>query len=164
MDSIVDVGSSRDRVDLSHRDLQAREKGGTDLTTKRFIGWTVLLLTITALLAAGCRVQMGGPQTPTGEAGEPFSARRESEDGAIVAWSGYTAGYEPGAQAQFDITIKNETDQTWRGRYCLQLLDRQLPKVIATLEQREFTLEPGVGFPDTITVRFPREPSPLDVN
>jgi hypothetical protein len=116
------------------------------------VGWRVLLLTITALLAMGCRAS--GSQIPTGEACEPFSARRESEDGAIVAWSGCTEGYEPGAEAEFDITIKNETDQSWRGRYCLHMLDRQLPEVIATLEQRQFTLEPGMGFSDTITVRF----------
>jgi hypothetical protein len=121
----------------------------------KFIGWTLLLLTITALLAAGCGAPTSGPQTPTREVREPFSARREGEDGTIVAWSGYTEGYEPGAEAEFDVTIKNETDQTWRGRFCLQLLDRQLPQVIATLEQRPFTLEPGVGFSDTITVRFP---------
>jgi len=115
----------------------------------------VLLLTITALLAAGCVAPTSGLQTPTREERERFSARRESEDGAIVACSGYTEGYKPGAEAEFDITIKNETDQTWLGRYCLQLLDRQWPKVIVTLEQRTFTLEPGVGFSDTITVRFP---------
>lgn len=121
----------------------------------KLIGWTVLLLIITALLAAGCRVPTNGPQTPTREERERFSARRESEDGAIVAWSGYTEGYESGAEAEFDITLKNETDQVWRGRYCLQLMDRQLPMVIATLEQRDFTLESGMGFSDTITVRLP---------
>jgi hypothetical protein len=123
--------------------------------SSRFAGWVGLLLTIAALLAAGCEASIGAPQTPTRDTREPFSARAEREDGAIVAWRGYTEGYEPGAQAEFDITIKNETDRTWDGRYCLQLLDRQLPKVIATLEQRAFTLEPGVGFSDIITVRFP---------
>jgi hypothetical protein len=122
---------------------------------KKFISWTIPLFTITALLAAGCGAPTSVPQTPTQEARQPFSARAESYDGAIVAWGGYTDGYEPGAEEEFDITIKNETEQTWHGRYCLQLLDRQLPKVIATLEQRAFTLEPGVGFSDSITVRFP---------
>jgi hypothetical protein len=126
--------------------LKGRESG---------IGWTVLLLTITALHATGCGALTSVPQTPSQEARERFSARRESEDGAIVAWSGYTEEYKPGAEAEFDITIKNENNQTWRGRYCLQLMDEQLPIVIATLEQREFTLEPGVGFSDTITVRLP---------
>jgi hypothetical protein len=108
------------------------------------------------LLAAGCAARTSGLQTPTGEAArEPFSARAESEDGAIVAWSGYTEGYEPGAEETFEVTIQNETDQRWHGRYCLQLLDRQLPEVIATLEQRAFTLDSGVGFSDELTVRIP---------
>jgi hypothetical protein len=128
---------------------------GKERERPKLRSWTVLLLTIAVLLAAGCAGRTSVPQTPTREVREPFSARTESKDGAVVAWSGYTEGYEPGAEAEFDITIKNETDQSWRGRYCLQLLDRQLPKVVATLEQREFTLDSGVGFSDTIAVRFP---------
>lgn len=135
--------------------MAIRMDKGKERRRTKFIGWTVVLLTVTALLAAGCGAPTGGPQTPTGEARQPFSARRESEDGAIVAWSGYTEGYAPGAEEAFDVTIKNETGEIWRGRYCLQLLDRQAPTVIATLEQRAFTLEPGVGFSDTISVRFP---------
>ncbi len=119
------------------------------------VSWTALLLLITALLAAGCGTPRSVPQTPAESARDSFSARAESEDGAIVAWSGYTDGYEPAAEAKFDIAMTNETERTWRGRFCLQLLDRQLPQVIATLEQRPFTLEPGVGFSDTITVQFP---------
>jgi len=115
------------------------------------VSWMALLLLVTALFAAGC-----APQTPA-EARESFSARAESEDGAIVAWSGYTDGYEPTAEAEFDIAITNETERAWRGRFCLQLLDRQLPQVIVTLEQRPFTLEPGVGFSDTITVQLPED-------
>jgi hypothetical protein len=83
-----------------------------------------------------------------------FSARAESEDGAVVAWSGYTEGYESGAEEQFDITIENETAQSWRGRYCLQLLAGQSHRVLATLEQQVFTLEPGVSFSEAVTVRF----------
>jgi hypothetical protein len=119
----------------------------------------LMVLTIATLIviviAAGCGGLTRVTQTPTRESREPFSARVESEDGAIVAWSGYTDGYEAGAEEEFNLTIKNGTGQTWHGRYCLQLLDRQLPQVIAALEQREFTLEPGVGFSDSISVRFP---------
>jgi hypothetical protein len=120
-----------------------------------FALWKVLLLTVVALLAIGCGAPTDRSQTPPEEARQPFSARHETQDGAVVAWSGYTRGYEPGAQAEFGLAIQNETDQSWHGRYCLQLVDRQLPQVIATLEQREFALEPGVGFSDTVSVRFP---------
>jgi hypothetical protein len=109
------------------------------------------LVVLAILLVSGC----GGPTTPTPDPPQPFSARRESEDGAIVAWSGNTEGYEPDAEATFDITITNETKETWNGRYCLQLLSGQSHQVVASLEQRPFTLEPGVGFSNAITVTLP---------
>jgi hypothetical protein len=118
-------------------------------------GWWAVLVITTVLLIVGC----GGPgvaeRTPTGEARQPFSARTESAEGAIVAWSGYVDGYQSGAEEQFDITIKNGTDETWRGRYCLQLVGDQHPGVVATLEQRPFTVESGVGFSESITVQLP---------
>jgi len=122
---------------------------------KGLAGVLVLFLVLTALVATGCETVTEDPQTPTTMSRKTFTARRESEDGAIVAWSGYSDGYEPGAEESFEITITNETDQTLHGRFCLQLMDRELPMVVATLEQREFTLEPGVGFSDTIIVQFP---------
>lgn len=116
------------------------------------INGLALLCAALALLIVSC----GSPASETpAVAPDPFSSRRESEDGAIVAWSGNTGGYEPGAEAEFELTLQNETEQRWRGRYCLLLLDRELPQVIATLEQREFTLDPGVGFSDTLIVRLP---------
>jgi hypothetical protein len=121
------------------------------------IFWKFLLLTVIVLMAVGCAEQASVTQTQTLEERDRFSARAESEDGAIVAWSGYSEGYESGAEAEFDITIENQTDQIWRGRYCLQLLDRQLPRVIATLEQRDFNLTSGMGFADVLTVQFPMD-------
>ncbi len=82
-------------------------------------------------------------------------SRAELGDGAIVAWSGYAAGFEPGAEATFEISIENETDQPWPGCFCLNLMAREQPLVVGTLEQRPFVLEPGVGFSDKITVQFP---------
>jgi hypothetical protein len=119
--------------------------------------WAVLLLIVTALLATGCRAPTRGPQIPTSAVREPFSARAESQDGAIIAWSGYSAGYKPGMGAAFDITVKNQTDRTWHGRYCLQLLAGQSHRVVASLEQREFTVEPGIGFSHVITVSLPTD-------
>ena len=114
-----------------------------------FIGLSMLLLTITVLLATGCRPQQTTPVP------EPFSARRESEEGAIVAWSGDTCGYEPGEDASFILTIDNQTDQNWYGRYCLNLMEGQSDQVITTLAQRPFELQPGVGFSYTVTVQLP---------
>jgi len=123
----------------------------------RLISRVMVLLIIAALLAVGCEAPAIAPQTPTPTShDDSFSSRATSEDGSIVAWSGYSEGYEPGAEATFEISIKNETDQAWRGRFCLQLMDQELPQVLATLEQRPFSLEPGVGFSDEITVQFPK--------
>jgi hypothetical protein len=119
------------------------------------IGWAVVALTMIVLLVTNCGPGTDATQTPLTQTREPFTARRESADGAIVDWGGYTEGYKPGGEEEFNITIRNETEETWQGRFCLQLLDRQMPQVITTLEQRPFTLEPGVGFSDQITVRFP---------
>jgi len=121
-----------------------------------FIGRLLLLMLVTAMVAVGCSASAGVPQEPAVEAREPFSARRESADGAIVSWSGYVDGYQPGAEAEFDVSIKNETGQPWSGRFCLQLMSGDQPLVLNTLEQRPFELEPGVGFSDTITVQFPQ--------
>lgn len=119
------------------------------------VGWALLILTVAALLLTGCNALAGPTEQPSQEERQPFSSRRESEDGAIVEWSGYTAGYEPGAEATFNMVIKNQTEQPWPGRFCLQLMDNDGPNVVATLEQRPFNLEPGLGFSDTVTVQFP---------
>ena len=126
---------------------------------KTHIGIIALCLVIVILVTTGCEIPTSELQTPPSEGKEQFSARAESEDGAIISWSGKTR-YEPGAEAEFDLTIKNETDWDWHGRYCLQLLAGQSHKVVATLEQREFTLEPGVGFSETIRIRMPESLGP----
>ena len=124
---------------------------GTTSVTMRLL----MLLSVAALLVAGCSVSAAGEANPTEEPPQPFSARRESDSGAVVEWSGHVEGYEPDEEATFNIAIENKTGEAWPGRFCLQLMDGELPQVIATLEQRPFNLEDGVGFSDTITVTFP---------
>ncbi|MFO8035140.1 MAG: hypothetical protein R6U57_00720 [Anaerolineales bacterium] len=120
-----------------------------------FIIWTILVVTIVALFVAGCGMTPGDQETPTEGERHPFTARAESEDGAFVAWSGYRDGFQPGGEEEFEVTIKNETDRPWHGRYCLQLMSGQSPLVLNTLKQHEFTLEPGMGYSDTVTVQIP---------
>jgi hypothetical protein len=117
--------------------------------------WTCVLLLIISVTLAACSAPAAEPQTPAQDDPVHFSARAESEDGAIVAWRGYHEGYEPGTEAEFTVEITNETAQNWTGRYCLQLLGRESHAVLTTLEQRPFTLEPGVGFTYNMTVRLP---------
>jgi hypothetical protein len=120
-----------------------------------YLQWLLILLVMITAFFTGCVIPTGNLHHPYDKDRKRFSARKESEDGAIIVWSGYTEGYEPGTEAPFDITIKNETEQIWYGRYCLQLMARHSPIVVSTLEQRLFTLEPGVGFSDVITVQLP---------
>jgi len=136
--------------------MRTAEAAYPSLREKRAVlGWLLLLATATALLVTGCGALAEGPPALEEQERQPFSARRESEDGAIVAWSGYVDGYEPGMEASFDITIKNGTDEAWPGRFCVQLMDDEQPQVLATLEQRPFKLEPSTGFSDTVTVELP---------
>lgn len=123
----------------------------------RFLTYLVLL---TALFAAGCGAVTGEPSPPTSAARQPFSARSESEGGAVIAWSGYTDGYQPGEETSFEIMIKNDTEQSWRGRFCLQLMAQDTASVVATLAQQEIDLEPGMGFSDTLTVQMPQTLDP----
>lgn len=110
---------------------------------------------IRALILGGCRISSDNVEKPMEESRERFSVRREDQDGATVACNGYSERYEPGEDAEFDITIKNDTGQIWDGAYCLQLMARESPVVIETMHQQQFTLTSGDGFSETITVRLP---------
>jgi hypothetical protein len=115
------------------------------------------LIVILSLAAAGCSALSGPGAAPTEPPREPFSARSESEDGAVVEWSGYTNGYQPGEEAEFEINIQNNTENTWEGRLCLNLLAGDSPTVLATLANRRIDLSTGAGFSDTLAVRFPED-------
>lgn len=155
-------GEGDNGVRQDDEDVQGREKSMIRRLTERTrkgqsrLAMAILLLSGMAMVVAGCGVLAAESQTLTEkEARQPFSARRESEDGAVVEWSGYVDGYAPGMRASFDIGIRNQTDEAWPGRFCLQLMDDDPPKVMATLEQGPFNLAPGLAFSDTITTELP---------
>lgn len=122
-------------------------------TRSILIRWLAAL--IISGLTAGCTTLAGPEATPASQARQPFTASRESENGTVVSWSGYQKGYQSGKTETFELTIKNQTDQTWNGRYCLLLLAGDSPTVIADLKQQGFTLDAGMGFSDTLEVTFP---------
>lgn len=64
------------------------------------------------------------PRGVQGTERHPFHARSESENGIVVEWSGFSDGYKPGEPATVEVGFINGTDQSWRGRYCIQLVDR----------------------------------------
>ncbi|MBS3751716.1 MAG: hypothetical protein KGY39_09460, partial [Anaerolineales bacterium] len=120
----------------------------------------VMIFMLIPFLMAGCSSLSQERGTPTAAPRHPFSARSESEGGAVVFWSGYSDGYQAGEQTTFDLTIKNNTDQVWQGRYCLQLMARESATVLKTLAQKEINLEPGMGFSDEFTVQMPETLDP----
>ena len=76
---------------------------------------------------------------------------------SYVEISGYSAGYMPGDRATFTIGLKNPTEQTMQGEFCLLLLDKEgvLAKLIErhpyTLNKRAFFSSPEqVTFPSTL--------------
>lgn len=107
------------------------------------------------LLMVGCSLPLDKTDGPSQTERQRFTTHRETADGAQVSLSGFTDGYQPGDIASFDVTIDNGTGEIWEGRYCLELLAPDSHKVLAILEQRPFTLEPGVGFSEVITVQLP---------
>jgi len=116
----------------------------------------LVIVIISILFTAGCSTAPDPETTPTDFPREPFSARAESADGTVVEWSGFVNGYQPGENGEFEITIKNQTDQIWNGRLCLNLITKESTPLINTLHQQDFNLEPGVGFSDTIVVQIPK--------
>lgn len=113
------------------------------------------VIILTSLLT-GCRALHCSLQDGTEVDRDFFSSSRTSSDGFFVEWEGYREGFRAGSEADFGLVIRNNTDQPWSGRYCLQLLDPASPSVTATLAHRPVSLQPGVGFSDTITVQFPK--------
>jgi hypothetical protein len=120
----------------------------------------VMISLLIPFLMAGCSSLNQERVTPTAAPRHPFSARSESEGGAVVFWSGYSDGYQAGEQTTFELTIKNNTEQVWQGRYCLQLMARESAAVLKTLAQKEINLEPGMGFSDEFTVQMPETLDP----
>lgn len=114
-----------------------------------FLGMLMAL----AILTAGCSTIPDLPADPGTR--QSFSSRRESEDGSVVSWSGYQDGYQAGEQVTLDLTLENQTEQPWKGRFCLLLMEGSSPSVAARLDQRGFLLDSGLDLSDTLKVTLP---------
>jgi hypothetical protein len=118
----------------------------------------VLLAVVALSLLAAC----GSADVPEPESAErnPFSLQTVSEDGAEVRWEAYANGYQPGASETMDFGVRNNTDQAWHGRLCVQLLEPAPSLVVYSLAERAIDLEPGVGFEDELGIIIPDELPP----
>jgi hypothetical protein len=125
--------------------------------TSRWAVVALLFILILLIAAAGCTAWKGPEPTPASPSRQAFTARRESEDGAVVSWSGYQEGYRAGTTETFELSLTNQTGQTWHGRYCLLLLAGDSPTVITSLKEQGFTLDAGMGFSDTLEAAFPED-------
>ena len=83
---------------------------------------------------------------------EPYNFFKASSSYAEI--SGYSAGYSPEDSATFMIGLKNPTEQTIQGEFCLLLLDKE--GVIAKLiDRRPYTLNKKSSFSSPEKVTFP---------
>jgi hypothetical protein len=110
---------------------------------------------ILLLFASAC--EEADPET-TPRPRNTFDSRFTSEEGSVVAWQGYTEGYQPGAVSPVTILLENESQQDWPGRYCIQLLDQD--GVVAILESLDFTLEPDLGSQRELDLPIPDNLAP----
>ncbi len=122
--------------------------------TKRHVVCALCAITILGLLAACGPV--GGPTMNTPER-HPFRLDIVGEDGTFVSWESYTEGFLPGTRETMHLAAKNNTDQTWNGRLCVQLLEPQPSTEVIPLTEQEFELESGGGFERDVDVDLPSD-------
>lgn len=87
---------------------------------------------------------------------DPFTIEITSEDGAQVSWEGFTKGFYPGVTVTTPLDVKNNTDESWPGKVCIFLLEPSSSGHVLPLAEREFTLTPGEGFEEPVTLQLPR--------
>ena len=70
---------------------------------------------------------------------DPFSVRL-----SYAELKGYTDGFMPGNTYEFDLTIRNDTEEQWQGQYCVFLVNQN--DVVLKLGDDAFTLSPQGSF------------------
>jgi len=110
-----------------------------------------------ALLALLAACLQSDSSAPASEGRHPFRVDMAGGDGAIVSWQGYADAYQPGTAETMHLDIKNNTGQTWDGRFCAQLLAPVPSSVVIPLAEQEFSLEPDGAFTQEIRVELPAD-------
>jgi hypothetical protein len=109
-------------------------------------------------LVAGCTP--ADNSTPVVPERHPFRLNTGSEDGAEVSLEGYADGHVPGTAETMRLAVKNNTDQFWAGRLCLQLLEPLPSSVVIPLAEQQIDLQPGAGSERDVRVDLPADLSP----
>ena len=67
--------------------------------------------------------------------------------------TGYTDGLLPGNTYEFELTIRNDTEEPWQGKYCLFLVDEK--KIVMEIEGDSFNLLQGGSLTRTVPMAVP---------
>jgi hypothetical protein len=121
---------------------------------KKQVVWALCAIMLLSLLAA---CQQTDDVTPDVAQRRPFSLDIAGGDGAEVSWQGYTDGYRPGTTETMQLAVRNNADQPWKGRLCVQLLEPQPSSAVISLVEEEFDLEPGGGFARELLADLPAD-------
>jgi len=92
---------------------------------------SIIAIALVALLSS---VVIACTETPT-EPYDPFSFRS-----SYAELKGYSDGIMPGNTYEFDLTIRNDTEEQWQGQYCIFLVDQN--SVVLKLGGDIFNLSP----------------------
>ena len=104
--------------------------------------WIALMLTVLlALLFVACTKEPVKPYNP-------FKL-----DIGYAELTGYTDGFMPGNTYEFDLTIRNDTEEAWQGKYCLFLVDEK--EIVLEIGGDSFNLPQEGSFTRTVLMVVP---------
>ena len=69
--------------------------------------------------------------------------------------TGYTDGFMPGNTYDFEMTIRNDTEETWQGKYCLFLVDEK--EIVMEIGGDSFNLLQAGSLTRTVSMAVPED-------
>ena len=81
---------------------------------------------------------------------DPFSFHS-----GYAEFEGYSDGFMPGNTYEFDLTIRNDTEEEWQGQYCVFLVDQE--KIVLKLSDGKFTLSPRASLTSKVQMELPAD-------
>jgi hypothetical protein len=69
--------------------------------------------------------------------------------------TGYTDGFIPGNTYEFELLIRNDTGESWQGRYCMFLVNDK--EIVLHIESEGFDLQPAGGLSRTVQMTVPED-------
>jgi len=69
--------------------------------------------------------------------------------------TGYTDGFMPGNTYEFELTIRNDTEEPWQGKYCLFLVDEK--EIVLEMGGDSFNLLQAGSLTRTVSMAVPED-------